>query len=78
MTTHSTDQAPAFMNAKEVAAWLHVSERQIWRMLDAGLIPQPLKFGGASRFSAATLQAWIDAGAKPVRPAINTTSMKGR
>lgn len=50
------------LNAKALAGCLSVSVRQAHRMNKAGLIPAPLKIGGCTRWRAAEIAAWLQAG----------------
>ena len=61
------DQSPLMLNVKQVASLLCVSERQVYRMTDRGLMPRPLKLGALNRWPKANLEAWLADGAKPVR-----------
>lgn len=53
MTTH-------IMTIKEVAHYLKVNERTVYRMASAGKIPA-FKVGGTWRIKATELEAWISA-----------------
>ena len=48
------------MTIKEVADYLKVNERTVYRMASAGKIPA-FKVGGAWRIKATELEAWIGA-----------------
>jgi prophage regulatory protein len=58
----STDTAPVLLTADEVAAMLGVSERTLWRLLSAGKVPEPVRFGRSTRWRAAEVADWIDRG----------------
>jgi excisionase family DNA binding protein len=58
----STDTTPVLLSADEVAAMLGVSERTLWRLLSAGKLPQPVRFGRSTRWRAAEVAEWIDRG----------------
>ncbi len=58
----STNTAPVLLSADEVAAMLGVSERTLWRLLSAGKVPQPVRFGRSTRWRAAEVADWIDRG----------------
>lgn len=53
------DLEPA-MTVKEVAAFLNVDEKTIYRLAQKGELPG-FKVAGAWRFQRADLQQWIDA-----------------
>jgi excisionase family DNA binding protein len=55
-------QQAALMTVGEVAELLRVSTRMIYRLKDAGRMPQPLKLGGSVRWRRAELMAWIAEG----------------
>jgi predicted DNA-binding transcriptional regulator AlpA len=62
-TKRLPDSLPAkLMNVKELAVELKVSERHVHRMKDAGLIPPPLRLGGAVRWDRDVIYRWIEAG----------------
>ena len=45
----NTQTAPILLTADEVAAMLGVSERTLWRLLSAGKVPKPVRFGRNTR-----------------------------
>ncbi len=47
---------------EQVAALLNVSTRTVWRLLSAGRLPQPLRFGGNVRWRLDQLGEWIERG----------------
>jgi excisionase family DNA binding protein len=46
---------------------LNVSERTLWRLLSAGKLPKPVRFGRNTRWKAAEVTEWIERGC-PVDP----------
>jgi excisionase family DNA binding protein len=50
------------LNAEEVAEMLGVSERTLWRLLSAGKLPNPIRFGRSTRWKSEDIQGWIDKG----------------
>ena len=58
----STDVTPVLLAADEVAAMLGVSERTLWRLLSAGKVPKPVRFGRSTRWREAEVKAWIERG----------------
>lgn len=76
MTSHSAeaqtggpDHASALLDVKQVALWLHISARQVARLVDAGRMPGPVRLGRLVRWRRAEVLAWIAGGCKPVRAA---------
>jgi excisionase family DNA binding protein len=55
----------ATYDARDLAALLRLSVRQIWRLTDAGKIPKPFRFGRAVRWSRAVIDRWLESGAAP-------------
>jgi excisionase family DNA binding protein len=53
---------PVLLTAEEVALRLNVSERTLWRLLSAGKLPKPVRFGRNTRWKAAELAEWIQLG----------------
>lgn len=52
------------MNAKQVARMLACSERTVWRLRSSGDIPEPVHFGGLTRWTRVSLTEWIESGCK--------------
>jgi excisionase family DNA binding protein len=50
---------PLLITAVELARLLHVSTRTLWRLLSAGHVPAPLRFGGAVRWRVDEIKKWI-------------------
>ena len=62
------------LNAKAVAALLAgCSTRHLYRLVDAGKMPRPLKLGGLVRWRRAEVLDWIAAGCPAVRTAKGAT-----
>ena len=57
MATH--DQRTLLVTADVVAAMLNVSERTLWRLLSAGKVPQPVRFGRSTRWRTASQQRFL-------------------
>jgi predicted DNA-binding transcriptional regulator AlpA len=49
-------------NVRGVATMLNVSIRTVYRMNDAGALPEPLTFGGLKRWRIAEIEDWLRAG----------------
>jgi predicted DNA-binding transcriptional regulator AlpA len=58
----STLTKPQLLNAKEIAAMLHVSERHLWRLKAAGKVPKPVKVGECVRWLLRDIEAWLEMG----------------
>ena len=64
--------APAFPIAisagtyecSDIATLLKISERQVWRLNDAGRLPGCIRIGRSVRWSARAIDSWIEAGCK--------------
>ena len=56
------------LNLNQVCAKLNLSRRSVYRLKDAGRMPQPLRLGRALRWRAADLEEWILGGCRPVDP----------
>jgi excisionase family DNA binding protein len=52
----------AVYDVADVADLLTISERQVWRMKDAGALPPHIQVGRLVRFSRTVIDAWIAAG----------------
>lgn len=56
------------LDVNQVAALLGCSPRHVYRLVDAGKMPQPVRLGALVRWSRASLSEWIAGGCKAVRP----------
>jgi prophage regulatory protein len=57
----------ALLNVETVIAVVGVSRATIYRMMDNGTFPQPMKFGErCTRWRAVDVSAWLDAQVKPL------------
>ena len=58
------EQIPAVtLNAKQVAAMLNVSVRQVWRLHTTGWLPKAIRLGNCVRWRRAEIEAFVEAGA---------------
>jgi excisionase family DNA binding protein len=64
---HSHASTPRLISVREVARLLGCSQRHVYRMVDLGRMPQPVKLGGLNRWSIETIEDWIRAGCPAVR-----------
>lgn len=53
---------PLLLNAAEVGRLCGISTATVWRWDAAGWLPRPVRLGGTTRWRAADLAAWTDAG----------------
>jgi excisionase family DNA binding protein len=67
-----TAEAHEILTIKQVASYLRVTERTIYRVAAAKQIPA-FKVGGAWRFSRADIEAWIKSQSRPGLPADEPT-----
>ena len=51
------------LTAKAVGEMLSLSKRQIFRLNSCGKIPEPIRIGGAVRWSEQEISSWLAAGA---------------
>jgi len=60
-----TEDCPAALavNARQAAAMLNVSVRQLWRLNSTGRLPRPIRLGHCVRWRRAELEAFVQAGA---------------
>jgi excisionase family DNA binding protein len=54
--------ASAVYEAGEIASLLQISERQVWRLRDAGLLPECIRVGRLVRWSRQAIDRWIEQG----------------
>ena len=57
-----TEAGPLLITAEEVARMMNISRRTLWRLLSAGRFPQPVRFGGNTRWRVAEVLRWIEDG----------------
>jgi predicted DNA-binding transcriptional regulator AlpA len=55
--------APRLLSATMLGEMLSLSKRQVFRLNSCGKIPAPLRIGGAVRWSAEEISAWLAASA---------------
>jgi predicted DNA-binding transcriptional regulator AlpA len=70
---NETTQSPALLSIKDLVAMLGIAPRTIWRLRDAGKMPQPVRLGGptrgAIRWRRTDIMAWIENGCPSCRRA---------
>jgi len=60
---NETNQTCQLLSAKALGEMLSLSKRQIFRLNSCGKIPAPIRIGGAVRWSAEEISAWLAASA---------------
>jgi predicted DNA-binding transcriptional regulator AlpA len=60
--TASPETPLLLLSAETLANCLQISLRTLWRMRSAGRLPPPIRLGGAVRWRAADIEAWVAAG----------------
>ncbi len=63
MVKNESNQTCQLWDAKTFGQRLSLSKRQIFRLNSCGKIPAPIRIGGAVRWSAEEISAWLAAGA---------------
>lgn len=61
------EDSATLLDVRAVAVQLHCSPRHVYRLVDAGLMPAPIKLGALVRFDRARLVEWIAAGCPRIR-----------
>jgi excisionase family DNA binding protein len=70
LTATATDPSAAqLLDVRAVAALLDCSPRHVYRLADAGRMPQPVRLGALVRWPRQVIADWIDAGCPPCRTA---------
>lgn len=59
----------ALLDVKQVASLTRCSQRTVYRLVDAGKMPRPVKLGSLVRWRRAEILKWIIAGCPSVRVA---------
>jgi excisionase family DNA binding protein len=57
----------ALLEVAQVAELLNCSQRQVYRLSDAGKMPRPVRLGRLIRWDRDSLMRWIAEGCPPVR-----------
>jgi excisionase family DNA binding protein len=60
-------EATALLDVRAVARLLNCSPRHVYRLVDAGRMPRPVKLGSLCRWCRDELDEWIAGGCKAVR-----------
>lgn len=57
-----TSATTLLISAEDLATILGTSKRTVWRLLSAGIIPQPVRLGKSTRWRLDDIHRWIDTG----------------
>lgn len=57
---------PGMIDLDDLQARLKCSRRHIYRLLEDGLIPKPVKLGALVRWHSETIDSWMKQGCPPV------------
>ncbi len=55
------------LDVDDVARLLNCSGRHVYRLVDSGLMPRPVKIGALNRWSKQAVGEWIANGCQPCR-----------
>ena len=55
-------QQPLAVSAKELAAMLGVSLRQVWRLDSSGMLPNKIRLGGSCKWIRSEIMCWLEHG----------------
>lgn len=55
------------LDVKQTARLVNISQRTVYRLVDAGKMPAPIKLGSLVRWRRAQLEAWIVQGCPAVQ-----------
>ncbi len=47
---------------KDLAARLRISQRQVWKLLSSGRLPQPVRLGRSVRWRCDDINKWVELG----------------
>ena len=72
----STLTKTQLLNAKEVAAILHVSQRHLWRMKAAGKLPKSVRVGECVRWMLSDIETWLELGCPSQRKFENQKTLR--
>jgi excisionase family DNA binding protein len=59
--------ASALLDVKAVAQMLDCSSRHIYRLVDDGRMPAPVRLGALVRWPRPVIEEWIATGCRPIR-----------
>ena len=54
--------AIAMLDARDVSTLLRCSQRHVYRLVDTGRMPPPVKLGALVRWSRASIEDWVATG----------------
>ncbi len=53
------------LTVSDLADYLAISRRQVWRLLSSGKLPSPVRIGGSVRWPVDVVVRWTEAGCPP-------------
>ncbi len=59
MSKTQSEATLVLLNVRQVAAWLGVSQRSVWRLHDSGRMPRAVKLGSSVRWRRADIAEWV-------------------
>lgn len=62
MALSSNGTPRPLLKPDEVAQWLSISPRTLWRKVSKGEIPKPVRVGGSTRWRADVIESWLERG----------------
>ena len=68
--------AVQLLSVRDVAEVLAISVRSVWRLRAAGLLPEPVRVGGAVRWRRSQIDRWLDLDC-PNRVAFDAATRRG-
>ena len=68
----SLDSLPPMLSADELAEWLKISKRTVWRLKSTGALPKPVKIGRSVRWQRTDVAVWLEKGCPVVSSPLNT------
>lgn len=66
--TRATSGPAVMLTAADVATLLACSTKTVYRMVDRGAIPRPIRLGGLLRWRRAQFEQWLADGCPPRNP----------
>jgi excisionase family DNA binding protein len=65
------DGLPALLDVRAVARELGCSVRHVYRLVESGAMPRPIRLGSLVRFNRQNLVEWISRGCPTIRETAN-------
>lgn len=58
--------SPVLINISQVSQMLNCSKRHIYRMVDSGKMPRPVRLGSLVLWIRTKVEEWVENGCKPI------------